>query len=390
MPLSITKTQRTPRRHLQKDDRGRVSARLTILALSALIACPFQLFSGEAKAQHAGLLASSAALMDALKQLEASAAYQEVLKSETRASLYTRDVDAIEVLKNLTQVYASLSDAKGEFKVIHGVDDDRRNYFEVGITEQKAARSTGVLVRTAEILEGDKPGFKNLSSVPAGLCPVEAFHEEPAPGFCSSVRVGKQMVATAGHCIESQADCSRTSVVFGFHMEFIGDKPEKHIPNQYVYQCRKLMHRKLDSSGADWALIEVDREIDSNVPIASLRQSDRMSNGDQITVVGYPIGLPVKITGNAIVKSQESGYFRANPDTYGGNSGSPVFNTQKLNTGKLFVEGLLVRGAKDFAQHSPCMLSHWCPSDEGCPDANGQLRFEEVTYATDFSHHVTN
>ena len=56
----------------------------------------------------------------------------------------------------------------------------------------------------------------------------------------------------------------------------------------------------------------------------------------------------------------------ANLDTYGGNSGSAVFNAK---TG--LVEGILVRGEQDYVQKGDCRVSNVCPAD-GC-------RGEDVT-----------
>ena len=71
--------------------------------------------------------------------------------------------------------------------------------------------------------------------------------------------------------------------------------------------------------------------------------------------------------GANIRKSVHRNFFVANLDTYAGNSGSPVFNT---DTG--LIEGILVRGEQDFVfTQAGCYLSNACPSD-GC-------RGEDVT-----------
>ena len=59
-------------------------------------------------------------------------------------------------------------------------------------------------------------------------------------------------------------------------------------------------------------------------------------------------------------------------DTYGGNSGSPVFNAATHE-----VEGILVRGETDFTSNGTCNVSLVCPTS-GC-------RGEDVTRATEFA-----
>lgn len=56
------------------------------------------------------------------------------------------------------------------------------------------------------------------------------------------------------------------------------------------------------------------------------------------------MGLPLKIAGFATVRDfSKVGYFVADLDTFGGNSGSPVFSVKTKK-----IEGILVRGDEDF------------------------------------------
>jgi hypothetical protein len=71
--------------------------------------------------------------------------------------------------------------------------------------------------------------------------------------------------------------------------------------------------------------------------------------------------LPTKFADGAAVRNnQPDAFFVANLDTYGGNSGSPVFNSDTHE-----VEGILVRGDADFVQHGNCQVSLVCPTT-GC------------------------
>ena len=79
--------------------------------------------------------------------------------------------------------------------------------------------------------------------------------------------------------------------------------------------------------------------------------------------------MPTKIADGANVRNLQGKFFQANLDTYGGNSGSAVFNVE---TGE--VEGILVRGETDYVFNSAlgCQVSNLCAAD-GC-------RGEDVTY----------
>jgi hypothetical protein len=65
----------------------------------------------------------------------------------------------------------------------------------------------------------------------------------------------------------------------------------------------------------------------------------------------------------------------ANLDTYGGNSGSPVFNATNHQ-----VEGILVRGENDFVTNGSCYVSLVCPTT-GC-------RGEDVTRCSEWAGKV--
>lgn len=267
-------------------------------------------------------------------------------------------------------------------KLIYGIDD-RKNYYQSTANEKKASRSVALVIHTSDLLANGTPGQYNLPGETVGLCPSEKFYSEPAPGFCSAFRVGKDLIATAGHCIKSQGQCSGTSFVFNFFMNSEGATPQKGIRKEDVYSCKSIVDGELNGpDNSDWRVVRVDREMDVSIPVVGVRKSGKIDIGDPITIVGHPMGLPLKVTPGGTVRSHKASYFVANPDTYGGNSGSPAFNSQKLINGELFVEGILVRGEEDFVEYSPCMVSKICPID-GC-------RGEDVTYSSEFITAISN
>ena len=71
-----------------------------------------------------------------------------------------------------------------------------------------------------------------------------------------------------------------------------------------------------------------------------------LKKGEGIFVIGHPVGLPLKVAGYSTVRDfSKSGYFVADLDTFGGNSGSPVFSVKTKK-----IEGILVRGDTDFLE----------------------------------------
>ena len=101
-----------------------------------------------------------------------------------------------------------------------------------------------------------------------------------------------------------------------------------------------------------------------------MRTSGKISGRARLFVIGHPCGLPQKYAPGAKVRDNTPApFFVANLDTYGGNSGSPVFNATSYK-----VEGILVRGENDFVTNGTCYVSLVCPTT-GC-------RGEDVTRAS--------
>ena len=118
----------------------------------------------------------------------------------------------------------------------------------------------------------------------------------------------------------------------------------------------------------DFALIQLDRKV-TDRRVLEIRKKGKISKGEPLVVIGHPTGIPTKIADGANVRSLDGTYFTANLDTYGGNSGSAVFNA---NTG--VVEGILVRGATDYVSRGGCQVTNVLGNNQG--------RGEDVTYIT--------
>lgn len=254
-------------------------------------------------------------------------------------------------------------------EVIYG-DDDRLDIYQVQSGKLRAmADSTVGLMTGSKVTIDEESGVASIQtrsySQSYNLCEDEPFYEQETAAFCSGSLVGPDLIMTAGHCITSQSSCKNTKFVFGFAVTEKGQNPQS-VPAGDVYGCGKLLGRAQQNNGADWAIIKLDRPVTGHAPL-KLNRSGNIPNGTPLIVIGHPAGLPTKVAGGAYVRSQGSaGHFVANLDTYGGNSGSAVFNAV---TGQ--VEGILVRGAQDYTYRGSCRVSNVC-ADDGC-------RGEDVT-----------
>jgi len=229
-------------------------------------------------------------------------------------------------------------------KSIYG-EDNRQDYFAASPAEKRLAGSVASLWKSY-YLEPEGGGFRLLTSSLGerlNLCPGEKFSEQPIGADCSGSLVGKDILMTAGHCIRTEQDCADTKIVFGFAITRSGGNAPEVIPGKDVYGCKEIISRTLQGGGPDYALIRLDRASD-RAPL-KINREDSIKPGDGVFVIGHPIGLPLKVSGGSHVRdASNSGFFVADLDTFGGNSGSPVFNSA-TNA----IEGILVRGAADFA-----------------------------------------
>jgi len=250
--------------------------------------------------------------------------------------------------------------------VIYG-SDGRQDVYQASEALKLLADSTVALIKNADLTQ------QGATTLIAGetfaqsyqLCSSEKFREQNTSAFCSGSLVGPDTIITAGHCITSQSDCVGTSFVFGFAVKSAGVLPTQ-VSNNEVYRCREIVTRVLQNTGEDYAVIKLDRAV-TNHAVLKIRRSGEASVGDPLLVIGHPVGLPTKITtGGKVRSTANSSYLVTNLDTYGGNSGSAVFNAQTLE-----IEGILVRGEQDFVSQGGCNVSKVC-SDDSC-------RGEDVT-----------
>ncbi len=246
-------------------------------------------------------------------------------------------------------------------KIIFGDDDRIDVYQETDPQRLQWAASVCALAYATDLSERSdgtfvlNPSAYTYAGYP--MCAEEPFAKQPLGAFCTGFMVGTDLIATAGHCIDTP-DLVGTKFIFGFAM---ADEttPVLAFQSNQVYTGIEIVGRKLEGDD-DYAIVRVDRPI--TAPKATplpIREKGAVEVGENIGIIGHPRGLPMKIAFGAETKVSENDanavYFKCNPDGYGGNSGSPVFNA---NTGE--VEGILVRGPQPgftYGGTNECLVS---------------------------------
>jgi V8-like Glu-specific endopeptidase len=114
-------------------------------------------------------------------------------------------------------------------------------------------------------------------------------------------------------------------------------------PSQ-VFGCDQVLEMQREPENQiDYAIIQLDRP--TGLPFVDLSQESDLELGTGLAVIGHPNGLPQKLAAFGLVLENDPAfpYFVASLDTFGGNSGSPVIESDNNQ-----VVGMLVSGEQDY------------------------------------------
>ena len=269
---------------------------------------------------------------------------------------------------------ATPASATGNNRLIYG-DDNRKDLYEitdpailndsdsvVALIFAKYIQDNGDGTSSIDITSKDT---KSLDSTPynyldeqgierAGyLCDDVRFCKQPIPANASGFLVAPNVIATAAHCVyenpeeESKAPnwqkpkiLQELRFVFGFRMKDANTVVQT-VPNTEIYEAEKVIDRAFIYLKVDWALVKLKHSV-TNHRIARIREAGKVADDQSLHIIGHPLGLPLKYADHAkVYANQEKGCFSTNLDAFGGNSGSPVFNSQTH-----LVEGIHIVGQR--------------------------------------------
>jgi Trypsin-like peptidase domain len=252
----------------------------------------------------------------------------------------------------------SLAQPIGELRqpIIYG-EDDRREVYEAESEVMRAlARASVVALVSPRSLSYEPSGAVSIHAPTLDeaffLCDGEAFAEQPNLAFCSGVLVDDDLVATAGHCLgdsyqEAFENCRALAIVFDYLYEAPGQLAP--LSAEEIYRCRQVVTWSPGGVDPDFAVIQLDRAVRPGLSPASFAENE-VTLGQHVNVIGFGAGLPAKVDSGAAFVQDTSlpEYFTAPTDTFGGNSGSPLFD----DAGQLL--GLNVRGQPDWRMEGFC------------------------------------
>lgn len=219
------------------------------------------------------------------------------------------------------------------------------------------------------------------------VCSDEKFAQQPVIVDCTGFLVGEDLLVTAGHCAVYHGDevknkmtdqCQDNQWLFDYELNREDNLDLQKVNKKKLYNCKKIIYARLDDVH-DFALIQLDRKVKDRKYL-KVRNSGKIKKNEGLYVIGHPSGLPKKYSpGAKVLNNSQEFYFSTNLDTFGGNSGSPVFNV-KTNE----VEGILVRGKTDYIESTKpgetCMRANKCNArGKKCSEDDGEIDGEQVT-----------
>jgi V8-like Glu-specific endopeptidase len=236
-------------------------------------------------------------------------------------------------------------------EVVYGQDNRQDVYQTRNALHKKLALSTAGMIDASKFQKSSKQGcvdLRGLKNLEDGenVCPNEAFSQQPTAPICSGFLVGQDTIITAGHCYKSFATpeqvCKSFAWVFDYDLKTASANPTRNISISNVYLCKKIFSAELNDR-LDYAIIKLDRPVVGREPL-KFRTSGKISPSTSLVVIGHPTGLPTKISpAGKVTRNVEPTKFSTTLDTFHGNSGSAVFNS---DTG--VIEGILIQGKNDY------------------------------------------
>lgn len=186
------------------------------------------------------------------------------------------------------------------------------------------------------------------------LCKDEKFSNDPSLDYaCTGFLIAPDLIVTAGHCMvnsgqsrdQIQTYCPIYSWLFDYAADANGQVTTDKIPAEKMYACEKVVYaiREEKAPFRDYAVVKLKRPVTDRKPLDLASGDVRV--GDSVTMIGYPLGTPAKLSDHAqvLVNTSARQSFITNLDAFDGNSGSPVFNSKGQ------VAGILIGGTPEAA-----------------------------------------
>lgn len=263
----------------------------------------------------------------------------------------------------MEELVSGLGDG-GASKAIFG-KDDRQELFATAAQWRETGRSIAGKVSLDHMT--DHGSYWELQGKPLSKkeCPGNRFADQITVPSCTGFLVKPDLLVTAAHCVKSQDDCNGFNWVFEYALANSGDKSYTKVGADRVYKCKKIAARNYQAFGdIDYAILQLDRPVEGRKPLR-LALNAQVVSGIDLVNIGNSNGLPLKFKDSAkILNIRASGWaFESEMDTFGGDSGSPVFD---VGTGEVI--GITSSGHADHYHDgtNTCRQLKVCKPGDNC------------------------
>ncbi|HEX3906034.1 MAG TPA: serine protease [Polyangia bacterium] len=183
-------------------------------------------------------------------------------------------------------------------------------------------------------------------------CPGTPFVAQPTAATCGGILIDDDLLLTAAHCLSRVPSCRSYAYLFGY----AESQPDTVDPltRAQVYGCRAVPVSFESPPDADthldYAVVQLDRPVDAERSPVGFAAAPALSEGEAVTTIGFPSGLPAKIDPSNVLdpRSATLDYFSMASDTFEGSSGSGVYDA-----GDNLI-GVFARGTADFVSEGGC------------------------------------
>ncbi|MEI7528994.1 MAG: trypsin-like peptidase domain-containing protein [Elusimicrobiota bacterium] len=206
--------------------------------------------------------------------------------------------------------------------------DDRQELFSAPVQWKEIGHSLAGKVSLDHITDHGSSWELHGDPLSAKECPGNRFADQITVPSCTGFLVKPDLLVTAAHCIKAQDDCDNFKWVFEYALAGQSDKNYTKVGTDRVYQCKKIVARNYQNFGdIDYAILQLDRPVEGRKPL-KLALNSQPTVGTELVNIGNSNGLPLKYKDSAqILHIKPTGQaFDSEMDTFGGDSGSPVFN----------------------------------------------------------------
>lgn len=294
-----------------------------------------------------------------------------------------KNFDEVEILKKDTIKLKSIEDQYISIqKRIYGADNRRNITDEEGVYALTKAKKNELSSAVVAIIP-----FSNLDTTNKLKYKITASRLKDTQRngctttLCSDIAFGDQLsfvkgsgfiltnkrVLTADHLFNNDY-IDKYCVVINYFTDLTEIDPKN------VFRIKRVIQKADKDFRKDFKIFEVDRDFPLiNKPL-KINGDLTIAEPDNVFMIGFPSGLPMKIADSAQVFGLHKEYFFANLDAFSGNSGSPVFH----KSGSL--EGILVDGGQDYTNSglSCCTLDSYSKEIENGQKTETILRLQFI------------